>query len=160
MTEVATTVPPAPVKPGIPVKLTTEEMNTRYQFIGRCVDRNINYPGQLRFGVNTAMSVQELCAANIDTLRNIAKSIKKVTEGHDPEIDGTEEIIISRTPAAQWLQFVLLTIRKKNWDKYAADNKAHIKNLKEKIAAAKTPEELRKEAELELAGLKGFDDED
>lgn len=152
---------PLPVKPALPVKLTTEEQNKRYQFIGKCVDKGINFPFNARFGVQGALTVQDLCNSSVKTLADIAKKIKKEEAEHDPEFSGNEILKIASVPATDWLDFLRLTIRKKNWDAYASDRRAEKKSLQGQIAAAKTPDELRKEAELKLASLDSeFADED
>lgn len=141
------------IKNSVPVKLTAEEENQRYQFIGRCVDNNINFPSTQKFGVLGVMSVQDLCASNVSTLAAIAVKVKKEEANHDPEFSGNEELKISGIAAQRWLDFLRLTIRKKNWNAYAADKRAEKKSLQSQIAAAKTPDELRKEAEQKLAAL-------
>lgn len=139
--------------PQVPAKLTTEEMNSRYQFIGRCVDRGINFPSSNKFGVIGALSVQDLCNSNIRTLQDIAVKIKKEQADHDPEFNGTEELKINAIKADDWLAFLRLTIRKKLWDAYAAKIKTDKRVLQTAIDTAKTPEELRREAEVKLAQL-------
>lgn len=143
----------APVKSDHPVKLTTEEENQRYQFIGRCVDNGVMFPSNTKFGVMGGMSIQDICNSATDTLAKIAIKIKKEDAEHDPEFSNNEELKIAKIPATKWLEFLRLTIRKKNWIAYASDMRAQKKGLQAQIAAAKTPDELRKEAEAKLAAL-------
>lgn len=157
---VAATTTEAPKKASLPTKLTTEEENHRYQFIGRCVDRGINFPSSNKFGVQGSLSVQDLCNSNVKTLAEVATKIKKEEANHDPEFSGNDVLKINDIPATQWLEFFRLTIRKKNWNAYATDKRDTIKELKAKIDLAKTPEELRREAQAELDSLKEFDKED
>lgn len=163
MTEqnVPTTPPPAPsTKASVPVKLTPEEMNARYQFIGRCVDKGINFPSSNKFGVQGALSVQDICNSNVKTIQDLAIRIKKEEAGHDPEFSGTEELKINGITSTVWLTFLRLTIRHKNWELYASRMRTEKRTLKAAIDAAKTPEELRKEAQERLNAIGSeFDEE-
>lgn len=148
-------VPPTPANADIPLKLSKEEENQRYQFIGKCVDKGINFPNSTKFGVTNVMTVQDLCNSTIVTLAKIASTVKKEEAEHDPEFSPVKTAIlkVAGIPATDWLCFFRLTIRKKYWDAYASDRRAQRKVLEARIAASRTPEELRKEAELELANL-------
>jgi len=151
---------PVPVKPGLPAKLTAEETQQRYAFIGMCVDRNITYPATRTFGQASPMTVQDLCAANVASLQKMASALKGAAANHDPEFSNTGELMINKVEAEKWLTFFRLTIRKKNWDAYAHDKRARAKDLHKSIEAALTPQEQRARAEAELAGLKDFDDDE
>lgn len=154
-------VPPTPVSSSLPVKLIKEEENQRYQFIGRCVDKGINFPNSTKFGVINVMTVQDLCNSNIVTLAKIAKSIKVEEALHDPEFSNNQPLKIGSILATEWLTFFRLTIRKKYWDAYATEKRAEKRGLEAEINAARTPEELRKIAETKLAALKSeFAEED
>lgn len=163
MTDVASpvaVVTEIPKKSSLPTKLTPEEENHRYQFIGRCVDKGINFPSSNKFGVQGSLSVQDLCNSTIKTLRDIATKVKKEDASNDPEFSGNEVLKINGIPATEWLDFFRLTIRKKDWTVYASDKREQVKELKQTIDLAKTPEELRKEAQEKLDALKEFDKED
>lgn len=163
MTEVASPIAvatEAPKKSSLPTKLTTEEMNLRYQFIGKCVDKGIMLTNTTQLGVRGGQSIQDLCNSNVKTLQDIAIKMKKEDANHDPEFSSSEILKFSGIAATEWLEFFRLTIRKKNWDVYSSDKREHVKELKERINQAKTPEELRREAQAELDGLKDFDKED
>lgn len=153
MTEVVKETTPLTNVPKAPVKLTAEEMNSRYQFIGKCVDKGINFPSSNKFGVQGAMSVQDICNSNVKTLQELAVRIKKEEAGHDPEFSGTEALKINGIDSTDWLNFLRLTIRKKNWDAYAAKVRTDKRVIMTAIENAKTPEELRREAEVKLAQL-------
>lgn len=159
-TTTTTIAKPAVVANTKPVKLTNEEQNTRYTFIGKCVDKGINFPSNNKFGVVGAMSVQDLCTSNIKTLQDVAIKIKREQDGHDPEFSGTEELKINGILASEWLTFMRLTIRKKNWDAYASKMRTDKRVLQSAIDAAKTPEELRKEAQQKLNEIGSEFDED
>lgn len=163
MTEVASSVAvatEAPKKSSLPTKLTIDEENHRYQFIGRCVDKGLNFPSSNKFGVQGSLSVQDLCNSNVSTIADIAIKVKKEEAMHDPEFSRNPILKINGIPATEWLEFFRLTIRKKDWNAYASVKKDTIKELKAKIDLAKTPEELRREAQAELDSLKEFDKED
>lgn len=156
MTEVQQPAAPvAPVKPAVPQKLTAEEENERYTFIGKCVDSNTNFPGGSRWGVPGGVTLQDLCNSTPTTLRDIGKRINKELTSHDPEFDGTEPLKIAGIPAEKWANFIRLTIRKKMYNTLVAEKRAEVKKLKATIEMAKTPDELRREAEAQLAVLRG-----
>lgn len=138
----------------LPVNLTTDEKKWRYEFIGKLTDRNKTFPSNNKFGVMKALTVQDLCNSTTKTLQDIAVSLKKAEGDHDPEFNGNDALKINGITAQDWLQFLRLTIRKKNWDVHVADKRETIKDLEKQIAEAKTPEEKRREAELMLQGLK------
>lgn len=158
MTVVKTETAQTPVveKPTIPTKLTAEEKNQRYAFIGKCVDKGINFPGSNKFGVMGSLTMQDLCTSTTKTLQDIAKGIKVLNEKHDPEFDGKEPLRIAGVFAEDWLNFLRFTIRKKNHDTWAAARRAEIKALNTTIDQAKTPDELRREAEARLNELKAL----
>lgn len=163
MTEVASpvaTATEAPKKSTLPTKLSAEDMNLRYQFIGKCVDKGIMLTNTTQLGVRGGNSIQDLCNSSVKTLQDIAIKMKKEEANHDPEFSNNEILKFSGIPATEWLEFFRLTIRKKNWDVYSADKREQVKELKQTIDLAKTPEELRKEAQEKLDALKEFDKED
>jgi len=148
-----TTTAPVATKPGAPAKLTDAEAQTRYAFIGMCVDRNITYPATRAYGQQDNMTVQDLCAANIEKLQKIAQSLKEAASKHDPEFSNSAALMVSKVKAEEWLTFFRYTIRKKIWDEYAKEQRKKVKALKGQIEAALTPEEKRKQAEAELVAL-------
>jgi len=162
-TQSSAAVAAQPAVPSTPIALTAEEKKWRYEFIGKLTDRNITYPSTNKFGAMGTMTVQDLCNSNVETLQRIAKAIKKLEVDHDPEFDGAEELKIGVIKASEWLQFLKLTIRKKNWNKLMSGRRTEIENLRAQIAQAKTPDELRKEAEAKLtlilsSGVEGDDE--
>lgn len=147
-------------KPGTPKPLSQAEESTLLNFIGKCVLRNIALPAQVRFGVNKRFTVQDLCHESPAVLSGIRKSINKAIAEFDPEVDAGDELKISKLPATQWAEFILNLLRRKKYEDYAADLRARKKFLVAKINESKTPQELRQEAEQELAGLNAIPDEE
>ena len=137
-----------------PEKLTELEEQQRLLFIGNCVDKNYYLPTSTKFGVSQRTTVQDLCNSSIQTLQDIGTNIKKAIGNHDPEFSSTPEPQLGKIAASKWVDFIRLTIRKKKYEEYMERVNEKIKNLEEKISEAKTPQELRAEAEAELAELK------
>ena len=137
-----------------PEKLTDLEEQQRLLFIGNCVDKNIYLPTNTKFGVAQKTTVQDLCNSSIQTLQDIGTSIKKAIGNHDPEFSSTPEPQLGKIAASKWVEFIRLTIRKKKFEEYVDKVNSRMKELQEKIDGAKTPQELRAEAEAQLAELK------
>ncbi len=132
----------------------------RLQFIGTCVDKNVQLSLPTKFGVIRPLTIQDIINSGPDTLLATVKSIKKAIADYDPELESPEGLRIQGLAAEDWQKMLILQLRKLKYKLHAASIKAKRKELEGIIHTAKTPEERRREAEASLAALTTPEDED
>lgn len=135
-------------------KLTTEEQATRAAFIADWVDSNRVLPDTLRLGVQTTMTVQDICNSGVKTLQRIGQALKeRASKSGDEDFGDAKPFEINGYPGDKIITFIRLTIRKKKAEEVAEKKSEKIADLKARQKSLATPEELRAEIAKELAEL-------
>lgn len=136
------------------IPLTKEQNDARLLFIGKCVDENVLLPTLLKFGVTEAKTVQDLSSANVQTLQNVGKQIKKQLADFDPEFSSDNSTLkISGIDAEKWVEFIKFTIRKKQHESLVRESAGKIAKIQEELETMKSPSERKEELQKRLADL-------
>lgn len=135
-----------------PTKLSREQYDAMDKFIGKCVRKDAKLQGS-KFGAVTPLTVQELYKSNVITLQKQGQLLKKAIDEHDPEFTNSPVPLVSGIPASEWIDFIRLLIKRARWSEYAAKKRSQVANLQETINKNKSGDEIRKEAETELAAI-------
>lgn len=137
-----------------PIALNEQENSARLLFIGKCVDENLALPNLAKFGVTQLMTVQDLVNANISTLQEIGKSIKKQMADYDPEFSSSNDgLYIKGVRAEEWIGFIKSTIRKKEFDAWKRSQLNKAKAIKAELETMKSPSQRKKDLQKQLAEL-------
>jgi hypothetical protein len=137
-------------------KLTEEEVKSRYLFIGECVDNNVTMPNTTKFGVNAPMTVQDICSSNVPTLQKIGVALEKVQKDTtESRFVKTNDPIVGKVPVSKWLDFIELTIVKKEHDAYTEKNAEKLKEIDSQLAKLETTEEVKARLQKEREALVG-----
>lgn len=136
------------------IKLTTEEDNKLTLFVGKAVRKNLSFPVlDTRVGNGARLTVQDMFNASTDTLQKIGKSLKKMQADFDPEFSSTESQKVGTVEISDLIEIVKLIIKENKYKEASNSLRRKRAELANSIASMKTPQELRIDAEKELASL-------
>lgn len=132
-------------------------MNNQEQlekFIGKCVLDNavVNYSS--RVGITQPMTVQDLCAASVTTLRQVGTQLEKAQKNSTASRFNNEgPLKIAGIPVEEWLNFIENLITKKEKDQEIQAHKDELALITKELNNLKTPAERKKELQKRQQAL-------
>lgn len=115
-------------------------------FIGKCVLKNAVINNNTKLGVTQPMTVQDLCAATVTTLKNVGTQLEKAQKNSTSSRFSSEgPLKISGIPVEEWLDFIEITITRKEEEARIQANKEELEMISKQLEDMKTPAERKKE---------------
>lgn len=135
--------------------LTAEQNTARLLFIGKCVDTNAVLPNSTKFGVSQPLTVQELTQLNDKTLNQLYINIQKQISEETLGLKANKNFLISGIAGSEWLQFIELTVKNREYLQYKSKVAAEKAKLETELDGMKTPSQKKRDIQKRLAELEG-----
>ena len=133
--------------------LSQEERSELIKFIGEAVLTNTVFPS-FRPGVNS-ITIQELIhSRNVDTIRELGKSIKKKANDFDEDFSSKENFKIGVFEASKVISALKLIIRNIEFENHRKTVEAEIRSMEKELESLETPEERKLKLISKLEALK------